>query len=365
MSLQEKIENFWYRKSKLKFLLFPFHLLLSGLVQLKVFLYKIGLLKVSHFDTPVIVVGNITVGGTGKTPFIRYLAKQLSVKGIKIGIVSRGYKATTTSFPHLVKASDSPTIVGDEAYMQYLYFQNQPFTIPMVIDPVRSRAVDHLSKNFELDIIISDDGLQHYAMGRKLEIVMLDGKRLLGNQLMLPFGPLREPSSRLKSVDYIVENSISKLSNESTSKPLIVQATEMKADFVGLVQIGTKQLISLDSLSDKTVSAVAAIGNPERFFKSLSNYFHIAEKRVFPDHHNFTESDFTESDFKESGFKESGFKETDFKSISGDIVIMTEKDAVKCEAFAKDNWYYLQIESYIDEKDFNHLYNLIKRQVLN
>jgi tetraacyldisaccharide 4'-kinase len=134
----------------------------------------------------------------------------------------------------------------------------------------------------------------------------------------------------------------------------------MKADFVGLVQIGTKQLISLDSLSDKTVSAVAAIGNPERFFKSLSNYFHIAEKRVFPDHHSFKESDFKESDVKESDFKEA-----DFKSISSDIVIMTEKDAVKCEAFAKDNWYYLQIESYIDEKDFNHLYNLIKRQVLN
>ncbi len=344
MSIQASIEKFWYSPSKLKLLFYPLSVVFALLARFKAFLYKINFLKVNSTHLPVIVVGNITVGGTGKTPFIRYLVKQLSDRGLKVAIVSRGYKSMAPCYPHIVNQSDSVETVGDEAYMQYHYMKNKQLNVPMVIDPNRSRAIKCLSDKYSLDVVISDDGLQHYAMARDFEIVMLDAKRIFGNRLMLPFGPLREPISRLKQVDYVIQNGINNTDEFSLDKSLSSSMAQMKMGCVGLVQVSSKQLVSTESLQGKKVSAIAGIGHPNRFFESLSENFELIEKQAYPDHH--------------------AFKLSDFNDVKGDIIIMTEKDAVKCEAFAKDNWYYLLIETFLDNQDFNRLYDLIKSNCL-
>ena len=337
MSIQARIEKFWYSKSKLRFAFLPFHYLFSIIALVKKTLYKIGFLKVNRFDIPVVVIGNITVGGTGKTPFIRFIVKQLIDKGLRVGIVSRGYQATVKTFPHRVTPSDFVDMVGDEAYMQCLHFHNNALNVPIVIDPNRSCAVDYLVENEQLDIIISDDGLQHYKMSRDFEVLMIDGKRGLGNQLMLPFGPLREPASRLKSTHVIIENAISGSSSKIQAD---LNPIQMKANFNQLVQLSSGKSFAFETMSDKKIIAVAGIGNPQRFFDSLKYYYNFFEEKVFPDHH--------------------AFQATDFECLNSDIVIMTEKDAVKCQGFAQENWYYLSMEAYIDEDQFEPIYQSLQ-----
>ena len=328
MSASTFIQSFWYRRSNWRWLLYPLSALLQLLVLLKRFLYRKGFLKVYEFSVPVVVVGNITVGGTGKTPFIAYLAEQLVKRKYRVGIVSRGYQSQLTEFPHLVSEEDSVTALCDEAFMQYANT-----SLPMAIGPDRAQAVKLLLSKFKLDLVISDDGLQHYRMGRDLEIVMVDAQRQFGNQLMLPFGPLREPLSRLDSVDFVVENSGSNL-----QRPVCAQ---MLTEIKGLFQVCSNLPVALSNLKENSVCAVAGIGNPQRFFDTLSQCVANFERRIFPDHHQFVLSDFS--------------------GLDDDLVIMTEKDAVKCRTFARQNWYYLKIEARLEDHQLSRLMDLINQ----
>jgi len=340
-----KIEQFWYSKSIWRWLFLPLSLLVQMIALSKRFLYRINLIKSRQNRVPVLVVGNITVGGTGKTPFINYLVKKLQSKNIKVGIVSRGYKSNAPEYPYLIKQTDSVEVTGDEAFMQ-----NATLQVPMVIGFDRAAAVDLLCQTNNLDLIISDDGLQHYKMARAFEILMIDGSRLFGNQLMLPVGPLREPVSRMKSVDYVVQNG--NVENGETIKNLSngnVPLASMSLKVTGLININSNQSVELDASKATSITAVAGIGNPQRFFTSLSKFcdrpVEDIDTKVFPDHH--------------------GFQLDDFQSINSDIVVMTEKDAVKCESFAQDNWYYLKVEAELSEKDFVSLFELIKTELKN
>ncbi len=310
MTVTHAVEKFWYSRSWLTLLVWPLQLPLLLLVLLKRLAYRYNLLASNRFNKPVLVVGNLSVGGTGKTPFIASLVKHFSQQGVSVGIVSRGYKSTVSSFPHQVSDQDNATTVGDEAFMQY-----KNLKVPIVISPARSNAVDYLLKNNQVDLIISDDGLQHYQMGRAIEVVLFDGARQFGNKMILPFGPLREPLGRLKSVDFVIQNG-----NQPT------EFTHDKSTLVetALVNLKSGESKPLEFLASQEVVAVAGIGNPQRFFDSLSKFAKINSTSVFPDHHKFSLAD--------------------FNHIHEDkVVVMTEKDAVKCTTFAKKNWYYLSV----------------------
>jgi len=326
------IENIWYSKSKLKWLLWPLHLIFYFIVWFKRFLYQSNVISSQIFSKPVIVVGNLTIGGTGKTPFISQLTKICFDKGIKVGIVSRGYHAKTTKFPHQVSDIDDALSVGDEAYMQFKKLKG--FNIPLVIDPDRARGVNYLINNNQIDLIISDDGLQHYNMSRDIEILLFDQQRQFGNQLVLPFGPLREPMSRLKSVDLLVQNGNS--NNPFSKNSVILNTTE----FVN-IKTGKKYSTDLFSKQQQKVNAVAAIGNPKRFLDSLRSVAEVKNIKWLIDHHQFQTNDFNE--------------------FNDQVIVMTEKDAVKCYQFAKEHWYYLAVEMEFNQPLCEELDGLIKK----
>lgn len=336
MAAASKIEKFWYSPSWLKWICLPLSLPFLLIVWLKRQLYQLGLFSSNQFSVPVLVVGNVTVGGTGKTPFISYLANRFKQQGIKVGIVSRGYLSEAKTYPHLVSQDDTVKCVGDEAFMLF-----KQLALPLAIDANRSRAVEHLIEQFELDLIISDDGLQHYKMGRQFECMLVDSTREFGNGLCLPFGPLREPSSRKHSVDYVIQNGgkefVQSIADIGIPKAIMKIVTQ------GLIHIKSGEKVSLSNLRESRVNAVCGIGNPSRYFDSLSVLCDEIEPIVFSDHHAFVESDFAD--------------------FNNDIVIMTEKDAVKCQEFAKDNWYYLQIGASIEAESDQHMIETIVNQL--
>ena len=284
-------------------------------------------LKSESFNKPIIVVGNLSVGGTGKTPFISSLVEYLKSRQFSVGIVSRGYGANIKIFPHQISPDDTAEAVGDEPLMQA-----RKLNVPIVISPNRAQAVNYLLSKNNVDVVISDDGLQHYAMSRDIEIVLFDGAREFGNRLILPFGPLREPVSRLKSVDFVVQN------GTQNSFPVKYKSQLIE---VALVNIASQEERPLDYLSEHEVVAVAGIGNPQRFFSSLEKFVAIKSKSIYPDHH--------------------AFQLKDFDHIHEDkLVVMTEKDAVKCEAFAKKNWFYLKIRMEVESSLFSEIEKSIK-----
>ena len=266
---------------------------------------------------PVIVVGNITVGGTGKSPLVSALVQRLQQWGLKPGIVSRGYGATIVDPPCLVEpARHQVEQVGDEPLMLA-----QMTGVPVVVDPNRPRAVERLKALGTVDVVVSDDGLQHYALDRIIEIVVVDGARGFGNGQCLPLGPLREPIERLQSVDMLVVNGQSALSVERSSHMGIING-------IGFRRLGSPDRVSVESWlaergasgSAPAVTAVAGIGSPERFFESLRQIGLDVAKVSFEDHHAFSKNDFA--------------------NIAGTIVI-TAKDAVKVQPdWAQDVWVF-------------------------
>ncbi|MCF6323723.1 MAG: tetraacyldisaccharide 4'-kinase [Gammaproteobacteria bacterium] len=305
-----KIEQIWYNGGIGVIPLLPLSWLFRCLVMVRRWLYQHNWLVVNHFSAPLIVVGNITVGGTGKTPFVIWLANFLRNKGYKPGIVSRGYGGAATEWPQSVTATSSPVLVGDEAVLLA-----RRCGCPMVISPKRSDAVNMLLNEFDCNIVIADDGLQHYAMGRDIEIVILDGLRRFGNGQMLPAGPLREPVSRLKRVDLCIVNGEPHLSGE-------YRMTLVQSSLYNLQAAETRESLSL--FKGKRVHAVAGIGNPERFFNLLRDAEINVIPHPFPDHHVYCADDL---DFEDDA-----------------AVVMTEKDAVKCASFEKQNRWVLSID---------------------
>ena len=305
-----KIERIWYHGGIGMIALLPVSWLFRLLTAMRRWLYRHGWLRVSRFSAPLIVVGNITVGGTGKTPFVIWLTHFLRNKGYRPGIVSRGYGGSASQWPQPVTPESNPVLVGDEAVLLA-----RRCRCPMVVSPNRSDAVKMLLKDFDCDIVIADDGLQHYAMGRDIEIVIVDGQRRFGNGYVLPAGPLREPVTRLKSVDLCVINGTPRESDE-------YRMTLTQSSLYNLQ--APEKIDDLSIFKGKRVHAVAGIGHPEKFFDLLSTEGIEVVAHPFPDHHAYCEDDLNFGD--------------------DNPVLMTEKDAVKCASFAKPDYWVVAIE---------------------
>ncbi len=317
------LEKIWYGNRLLALPLLPLSALFGLASGLRGLAYRAGLKKVHHFDAPVIVVGNLAVGGTGKTPLVIWLCEHLRAQGFRPGIVSRGYGGNASHWPQQVRADSDPVVVGDEAVLLA-----KRTGCPMCVSPDRPAAVEALLRYSDCDIIVSDDGLQHLAMGRDLEIVVVDGRRGLGNGFLLPAGPLREPPARLRKADLVIG---------SGARWKDVPALHVvKPRLVPLVPDGENRSRPLEAFSGRRVHAVAGIGNPQRFFDLLTRHGIEAIPHVFPDHHAFRRMDL--------------WFEPDLP------VVMTEKDAVKCRRYGKRNHWVVQIDvqpepAFIDRLD--------------
>ncbi len=303
------INNIWYRKHWAALALMPLSILYRGVIRLRRAAYKKSWLSSARFDVPVIIVGNITVGGTGKTPLVAWLAESLRAQGFKPGLVSRGYKGQAQSWPQDVTASSDPKQVGDEPVMLVRKTQ-----CPMMVGPDRVAAVRALLEKHDCNVVISDDGLQHYALGRSVEIAVIDGERQLGNRHCLPAGPLREAPERLKEVDFVVSH------GESAASHLYFELA-----FAKIINLKSAQKrLSINALKGKTVHAIAGIGHPDRFFNMLEKQGIKVIRHAYPDHYGYLASDI------------------DFDS---DIILMTSKDAVKCQSFADERHYEVTVEA--------------------
>ncbi|MDA0910009.1 MAG: tetraacyldisaccharide 4'-kinase [Proteobacteria bacterium] len=283
-----------------------------------------------HSKLSLIVVGNIAVGGTGKTPVVQAICQYLKKRGYHPAIITRGYGGKARHYPFMIDQTTTANICGDEPFMLHQLLQD----IPIVISPKRVEAIQDIEEKLKtVDVIISDDGLQHYAMHRDIEIAVIDGQRQFGNGLCLPAGPLREPITRLKEVDMMVINGGGRVKVGNQAQ------YDMQLMPQSLVSLATCQQFAIDQLlkfEGSTCYAVAGIGNPKRFFNTLNNLGFIVEAHAFKDHHSFTLDDFKTMDDEKP-------------------VIMTYKDAVKCQGFAKDNWYYLAILPEIEAEFFEAL----------
>jgi len=317
-----RIHTLWTGKTGVTQLLRPLTWLFCLITFIRRGLYQLHILKSTRLSVPVMIIGNLTVGGSGKTPLVVYIANRLKAAGYRPGIISRGYGGKAKHWPQQVRADSDPVVVGDEPVLIARRTQ-----CPMAVGPNRVEAAQALLKYENCDIVISDDGLQHYALCRDLEIVVIDGVRRFGNGYCLPAGPLREPVKRLDNVDFIVTNGAA-LKNEYN----------MQYQGKTLINLlDSKLRRNLDEFKDQKIHAVAAIGNPDKFYRTLKDAKLEFEAHYFSDHH--------------------AFKPNDVAFGDNDPILMTEKDAVKCQRFATDNMWYLPIEA--------KLSNTFEMQLLN
>lgn len=314
--------NSWYQLQPVRWLLWPLSIVYQAVLYLRKWLYQFGILKQNYLSVPVIIVGNITVGGTGKTPFVIWLATQLKQAGYRPGIISRGYGGKAEHYPQNVMPDSDPSVVGDEPIII-----SRHTLCPMVVAPDRFAAGKMLLQDYDCNIIIADDGLQHYALGRDIEIVIVDGQRQFGNQLCLPAGPLREPMSRLQNVDFIVEN------HGKDSAQYNMYLYQQHA--INVVDPTKRRALSSFIERGQTVHAIAGIGHPQRFFDQLSTQGLQVISHPFDDHHPFQTKDLIFNDDMP--------------------ILMTEKDAVKCQGFANSDTWYIPIEATISGKLDQHI----------
>ncbi|SEH06221.1 tetraacyldisaccharide 4'-kinase [Candidatus Venteria ishoeyi] len=304
----------WYQaKHPLSVLLLPLSWLFCTLVKLRRFLYQKAYLRSHQAAVPIIVVGNLTVGGGGKTPMVVWLTQQLQKQGYTPGIISRGYSGQSQTWPQTVSASSDPHLVGDEPVLMA-----QRTNCPLVVGPNRPVAVSYLLASYPCDILISDDGLQHYPLRRDIEILMLNGHRRYGNQRCLPAGPLREPMQRISQVNFIVVGE----TNNKTAHAGEWSAQRLLGDAHAL--LNGQKTCQLSDFSGKTVHAVAGIAQPQDFFTCLSAAGIQLITHAFPDHYQYQKADLDFAD--------------DFP------ILMTEKDAVKCQTFASAAFWFVPLE---------------------
>ena len=301
----------WYRLSAVSILLYPVSLVFRLLVALRRLLFKFGVLPSERLHIPVVVIGNLTVGGTGKTPLLLALAKALRRSGLRPGILSRGYGGTSVS-PRAVTAGDEAERVGDEPLLLA-----ERSGCPVWVGADRVAAARALcAAHPDCNLILCDDGLQHYRLRRDFEIAVED-ERGVGNGLLLPAGPLREPADR--RVD-------AKVTNARKPGP---GGFAMRLVAAGMYRVGDASApLALSELSGKKLHAVAGIGNPGRFFATLSGMGLVFSAHPFPDHHAFLEPDLQFADC--------------------DFVLMTEKDAVKCRRFGRRDLVAVRVEAEVD-----------------
>lgn len=302
----------WRADSAWLQLLRPLSLLHRLVLSVRRQLFLRGLRAVYRAPVPVVVVGNITVGGTGKTPVVIALTRALRDRGLRVGIVSRGYGASQGAFPRRVSPESSWRDVGDEPLMIA-----RQTGCPVVIAPRRADAVRALLCWQSPELVISDDGLQHLALARDLEIVLLDAATGIGNGRLLPAGPLRESAARLHDCDWILQR-------DSHNA-----ARRFRYRVDGLIHMSTGDIHSPDVFAGRRVHAVAGIAQPNAFFDSLRCFGMALSVHRFPDHHGFVDEDFSDLDDRP--------------------IIMTEKDAVKCQSFAGHDFWFLRITAVLPE----------------
>ena len=310
MAFVDRLQRAWYQGHPALGLLAPLEALYRRVVVGKRRKFLAGENGSYRAPVPVIVVGNITVGGTGKTPLILWLIEHCRQRGLKVGVVSRGYGAKPPAYPWRVLPEQPAAEAGDEPLLIV-----QRTGVPLMIDPDRARAVRALLDSEPLDLILSDDGLQHYRLARDLELVLIDAARGLGNRRCLPAGPLREPAERLQTVDAVLFNGAE--TDSADGYGFSLRPTR-------LVELASGEAWPLDHFpSGQQLHAVAGIGNPQRFFTTLEALHWRPIPHPFADHARYSP------------------EQLNFSPALP--LVMTEKDAVKCRAFALPGWCYLQV----------------------
>lgn len=305
------IARIWSGESPLWLLLLPLswlYGLVSGAIR---FAYRIGLKKAWRAPVPVVVVGNLTAGGNGKTPVVIWLVEQLQQRGVRVGVVSRGYGGKADRYPLLLTPETSTEQAGDEPVLIY-----QRTGVPVAVSPDRCEAVNALLSQHPLQLIVTDDGLQHYRLARDKEIVVVDGVRRFGNGWWLPAGPMRERASRLKSVDAVIANGGTPQAGEI--------AMRLRPGLA--VNLLTSERRAVNELDQ--IVAMAGIGHPPRFFATLAECGATLKRSVaLADHQALAQ------------------KDVDALLQPGETLVMTEKDAVKCRPFAQPDWWYLPVDA--------------------
>ena len=325
MKLEKWLQQIWQQRNGISLTLRPLSWLYCSIVFVRRWLYRLRVLRSTQLKVPVIVVGNITVGGTGKTPLVVSVVETLKEAGYRPGVISRGYRGKARSWPQQARPDSDPVMVGDEPILISRRTQS-----PMAVGPDRVAAGQALLKYSDCDIIVCDDGLQHYALRRDMEILVVDGTRRFGNGFCLPAGPLREPVRRIDKVDLVVTNGLAG-PNECA----------MRYEGDTLVNLADEsQTSTLNDLKGSSVHAIAGVGNPQRFFDRLALSGLDVREHAFADHHLFLPRDL---DYGNSV-----------------PIIMTEKDAVKCRRFARSNMWYLPITVSLSNQFEQQLLNRIE-----
>ena len=316
----KSLDTYWYRPTLLSrlllLLLLPLSWLYCAVSIIRRRLYLSGLLKSVKADVPVVVIGNIVVGGSGKTPLLIALCEYVKKKGFKPGVVSRGYGGSYAGVKQLSSA-DTAAVVGDEPLMIY-----RRTGVPVVVSADRASAVQKLLAGNDCDIVFSDDGMQHYRMARDMEIAVVDAGRRFGNGLCMPAGPLRERVTRLDEVDLVVYNGGSEA----------LASYSLQA--VNFNKLGADTVRSMSDFKagleeTKPLHAVAGIGNPSRFFQQLRSLSFDIIEHGYADHHHY--------------------QQRDFEGWARDCIVMTEKDAVKCAELELADAWYLRVEASFSE----------------
>ncbi len=320
------IDRLWYGKSRPLWPLTPLSWLYHSIAAAR--RRKAWEVKDEALPVPVVVVGNITAGGTGKSPLTAWLVAQLRSSGWRPVIISRGYGGKADQYPTLVTADSKPAQAGDEPVMLA-----QITGVPVVIDPQRRRGAHWALEQGLGDILVCDDGLQHYALPRDIELAVFDGARGTGNGALIPVGPLREPVSRLSSVDFVIVNGGGfdagqhLDSFEGIEHPHIHTMALAPSTLIHLKSGRTRPVSDLDG---QAVRAIAGIGNPDRFFDTLRDMGADVTGTGYPDHHTF--------------------KAEELHTRADQWLVMTAKDAVKCRDIAPDNAWVLAVEARLSEQ---------------
>lgn len=315
----------WYGGTRRGLWLLPLAALFAGAAAIRRWLYRRGLLASYRSPRFIVVVGNLTVGGTGKTPLVMWLAGELARRGLRTGVALRGYRAAR-GLARRIQPTDPAAEAGDEAVMI-----RRRLALPVAVGAARADAVRLLED--DCDVIVCDDGLQHYALARDFEIAVIDGMRGFGNGWRLPAGPLREPVTRLDEVDAVVVNG---------PGPGHGGAIGMSLEPVAVVALGDGARRPLSDFAGCQVIAAAAIGNPDRFFAMLRANGLTFETRTLPDHARFTPA------LAGAG--------------QGRPVLLTEKDAVKCDGAGWDAAYWVEVAPHFDPAGAAHLVDSIVRR---
>jgi tetraacyldisaccharide 4'-kinase len=318
------ISNFlnrvWYGASRWYVVLLPLSWLFARLTSIRRALYRSGVLRSVDVGVPVVVVGNIATGGTGKTPVTIWLANCLKDRGFRPGIASRGYGGIVGRAPLPVADDSDPRTVGDEPLLMA-----RRAVCPVVVHPDRVAAAATLIE-MGCDVIVADDGLQHYRLKRRFEIAVIDGARGFGNGRLLPAGPLREPVSRLHSVDQVM---LQGGDAGVTERSITNAATRFELSVSGVHDLQSRITEPLEAFRGRSVHAVAGIGNPQRFFRLLESTGIRVIPHAYPDHASISRRALEFDD--------------------GLDVLMTEKDAVKMRGPNRPNWWYVTVDLTLGE----------------